>query len=88
MSTAWAEFAESGNAHLKVVCASVDDVAEAVALARAAGWPLTQVWVMPEGTTALELNGRWHAIADAAAHAGINATHRLHVLAWQESRGH
>lgn len=88
LRTAWVEVAESGNAHLKVVCASVEDVADAVDLARTIGWPPGQVWVMPEGMTAQELNGRWHTIAEAAAHAGINATHRLHVLAWQDCRGH
>ncbi|WP_220446794.1 7-carboxy-7-deazaguanine synthase QueE [Nonomuraea deserti] len=88
LRTGWVEVAESGNAHLKVVCASTDDVAGALEIARTTGWPLSQVWVMPEGTTAQELNGRWRAIADAAAHAGINATHRLHILAWQDCRGH
>jgi organic radical activating enzyme len=84
----WVEIAESGKAHLKVVCESAADVADAVGLARTVGWPFSQVWVMPEGVTVQALNGRWRTIAEAAAQAGINATHRLHILAWNDQRGH
>jgi 7-carboxy-7-deazaguanine synthase len=83
----WAEVAVSGRAHLKVVCESAADVTAAAGLARTIGWPPGQVWVMPEGVTEQALNGRWRTIAEAAAAAGINATHRLHILAWQDRRG-
>ncbi|RCV51919.1 7-carboxy-7-deazaguanine synthase QueE [Marinitenerispora sediminis] len=84
----WAEAAGDGQAHLKVVCASDADVETAVGIARAHAWPSRQVWVMPEGTTVEALNARWPAVADAAARHGINASHRLHVLAWGDKRGH
>ena len=87
-----AEFIDLAHAHpclhLKVVCQDADDVAVAVTMADAHRWPYDRVWVMPEGTTIDVLNLRWPAIADTAARFGINATHRLHVLAWGDERGH
>lgn len=46
------------------------------------------VWVMPEGTTADELAVGWPLVAQAAANLNINATHRLHTLAWGNQKGH
>lgn len=77
-----------GQAVLKFVVKDEADVAEAVRRATAGGWPLTRVWVMPEGITAAALDKRWPTIAAAAAAHGVNATHRLHVLAWGDERGH
>jgi organic radical activating enzyme len=74
--------------HLKVVCRTADDVRQATLMAQALHWPWDRVWVMPEGTTPVELADRWPIIAAAAAGYGINATHRLHVLAWGNERGH
>lgn len=45
-------------------------------------WPADRTWVMPLGTTARELAVRWPEILDAAIEYGLNATHRLHALAW------
>jgi hypothetical protein len=50
--------------------------------------PRERIWVMPQGVTAAELEKRWPIVAAAAAQAGINASHRLHVLAWNDERGH
>lgn len=74
--------------HLKIVCRTDDDVRQAALIAQALHWPWDRVWVMPEGTTPVELTERWPIIADAATRYGINATHRLHVLAWGDKRGH
>jgi 7-cyano-7-deazaguanosine (preQ0) biosynthesis protein QueE len=87
LNQGWGDVARSGKAHLKVVCATAEDVVEAVTLAHRFDWPLRQVWVMPEGVTEEVLGERWPAVATAAAEHGINATHRLHVLAWQDRRG-
>lgn len=87
LSGGWARFMATGKAHLKVVCQDVADVDAAVELAESLSWPRRQVWVMPEGTTTQVLLERWPGIATAAAHAGINATLRLHVLAWGNERG-
>lgn len=77
----------SETVHFKVVVRDADDVDHAVEVATAAGIPRHRVWVMPEGTTADALGTRWPAIADAAVRHGINASHRLHVLAWGDERG-
>lgn len=74
-------------AHLKVVVQDHHDVARAVDTAEAYAWPRPRVWVMPEGTTATQLAETWPGVASAAADHGINATHRLHVLAWGDTRG-
>ena len=47
-----------------------------------------RVWAMPEGKTAEELATRWRNVAEACAMLGINASHRLHALAWGDSKGH
>lgn len=65
--------------------AGVDFAAEAMSLA---GWRNDQVWVMPEGIDPVVLAARWPGIAQRAADLGINASHRLHVLAWHDKRGH
>lgn len=75
-------------AHLKIVVQTPEDVAEARAIADAHGWPLERVWVMPEGTTSEVLNARWPMVATEATKHRINASHRLHVLAWTDARGH
>lgn len=76
----WAGWSAVDNAYLKVVVQSAADVDRALETARAGQWPLTRVWVMPEGRSAAEINDRWPAVAAAAAGHGINATHRLHIL--------
>jgi 7-carboxy-7-deazaguanine synthase len=73
--------------HLKVVCENTADVLAAKQLADEYGFPPEQVWVMPQGTTVAQLQQRWPDIAAAAANFGINACHRLHVLAWGDERG-
>jgi 7-carboxy-7-deazaguanine synthase len=75
------------NVFLKIVCQDAGDVARAVELADALGVPKHRTFVMPEGTTADDLALIWPEIADAAAQHGVNASHRLHVLAWGDERG-
>jgi 7-carboxy-7-deazaguanine synthase len=79
---------EHDHLHAKIVCIDAADVTRAAAMAADAGFPPARVWVMPEGTTTAVLAVRWPVIAQAAAAAGVNATHRLHVLAWGDQRGH
>ena len=76
------------NMYLKVVCQDRWDVGVALALARQLRWPKQRVWVMPQGTTSEQLAQRWPMIVNEAAKCGINATHRLHTLAWGDERGH
>lgn len=80
----------------KVVIDRLDDpdedvnmrVQRAIMLAETHGIPKSAVWVMPEGATAPELERHWAEVAQAAADAGINASHRLHALAWGDAKGH
>lgn len=72
----------------KVVVQTPDEVTEVVTRQTTKGWPRERIWVMPEGTTTEVLQSRWPDIAQRAANEGINATHRLHVLAWKDERGH
>jgi 7-carboxy-7-deazaguanine synthase len=91
LSTGWLPLLQSRlafpQACLKVVVTNVHDVCRAVQLADDYGVPRSKVWVMPEGTTAQTLVKRWPDIATAAADARINATQRLHVLAWGDRKG-
>lgn len=84
----WAGIAAAERAFLKIVVQTVEDCARALDLADATGWDRSAVWLMPEGTTRAELDARWPMVATFAAGSGVNATHRLHVLAWGDERGH
>lgn len=83
---ALAKLARRGRAVMKVVVTTPNDVREAVDLARAHGFPLREVYVMPEGTTAADLNERHQWVAETAISEGVNMTTRLHVLAWGAER--
>ncbi|NMO00796.1 7-carboxy-7-deazaguanine synthase QueE [Gordonia sp. TBRC 11910] len=83
----WMGWPRIARAHLKFVVADADDVGEAVARADAMGMPRRRTWVMPLGTTTEELLERWPGIARAAADHYINASQRLHVLAWGDRKG-
>lgn len=72
---------------MKVVVRNYHDVAYTAEWARKIGWPLSQVWVMPLGTSTTELLANWDTIAKAACQHRINATQRLHVLAWGDTKG-
>lgn len=84
----FAALAVEGRAILKVVVQTAEDCARAVELGVAAGFPYGSIWLMPEGTTLAELAPRWRMVCDFAIATGVSATHRLHVLAWGEERGH
>lgn len=84
----WGTLHPAVNAHMKVVVEEPADIDTTVDLATNHHWPLDKVWVMPEGTTTETLTRRWPWVAQDAANAGINASHRLHVLAWNDERGH
>lgn len=83
---AFAALAHRRQAVLKIVVQTPADVNEAGSLARFYGFPLEQVYVMPEGTTPEALVGRAD-LADAALAQHVNLTTRLHVLVWGEERG-
>lgn len=73
---------------LKFVVTCADEVDDALYYGVRIGFPRHRIWVMPEGVSADRLNALWPEVAQRAAELGINATHRLHVLAWLNERGH
>lgn len=84
---AWADIATRTEVHLKIVCQDRRDVHTASVLATSVSCSGDRTWVMPLGNTADELASRWTEILDAAIEYGVNATHRLHILAWGDIRG-
>lgn len=84
----WAALARTHrDTFLKVVVRNDADVEMVAAWADELRWPASRVWVMPEGTDTATLLERWPSVATAAARLGINATQRLHVLAWGDVKG-
>lgn len=83
----WDKWGSVDAAICKFVVFDIDDVDLVTHRAAALGFPATRTWVMPEGTSELALQQRWPVIARAAARRGINASHRLHVLAWGDCKG-
>ena len=88
LARGWQLIHGTAEAHLKVVCETVEDVHRTRDLADRHSWPAHHVWIMPEGTTTDVLNTRFPILADAAVALGINLSHRLHVIAWGDKRGH
>lgn len=88
MHASWVTLARGNpDVFLKVVVRNAEDVRSVTMMAAGIGWPLGQVWVMPVGTSTGELLADWTEIAGAAAEHRINATQRLHVLAWGDTKG-
>lgn len=88
LNPAWATVAKGDpNVFLKVVVRNAEDVRSVTMMAAGIGWPMAQVWVMPVGTTTEALLADWPEIAGAAAEHKINASQRLHVLAWGDTKG-
>lgn len=84
----WSKFAQKNpNVFMKVVVRDGEDVPGVAEWAKDLGWPRRQVWVMPLGTSTEDLLRNWTSIATAAAERGINATQRVHVLAWGDTKG-
>ncbi|WIB67432.1 7-carboxy-7-deazaguanine synthase QueE [Curtobacterium sp. MCBD17_035] len=83
----WSRVASCAEVHLKYVCNSAEDVEEAALRAKTASVPSHRTWVMPEATDVETFLRRWPRIADAAVRAGVNASPRLHLLAWGDERG-
>ncbi|GAA2396323.1 7-carboxy-7-deazaguanine synthase QueE [Mycolicibacterium llatzerense] len=83
----WIPIAADKEVHLKFVCAGRSDVEAAATLAATWGWPPERTWVMPQGANSRDLQARWPLVLDAAIDHGLNASHRLHVLAWGDVRG-
>lgn len=71
----------------KFVAASELDVSEVAAIIQAANIPPDQVWIMPLGTTRIQVATNLHRTAEAAIGHGFNVSTRLHVELWNDERG-
>jgi organic radical activating enzyme len=71
----------------KFVVAEPGDVAEALALADAAGMPRRRVWLMPEGTDSATLRAREAWLAPLCEAEGVNRSDRLHIHLYGDTRG-
>lgn len=87
MAAGWARLGQERQAFLKIVVRDAAEVTYVAEWALERGWPKEQTWVMPLGTDTAALLAHWPEIASAAAASGINATQRLHVLAWGDVKG-
>lgn len=81
-----AAFCEKGAAFKFVArdTACLDEIEE---IQRAVGIPNQQMWVMPEGRSAGELQSALNNVNESVIGRGWNLTTRLHVLLWGDERG-
>ncbi|WP_101385376.1 7-carboxy-7-deazaguanine synthase QueE [Kitasatospora sp. GP30] len=75
----------SGKARFKFVVSRVAELDEVASVA--AEFALTDVWVMPEGTSSGAVIEGMRELADAVLARGWNLSTRLHVLIWENQRG-
>lgn len=83
----WELISRRTEVHFKFVCESAEDVRSSKHLAALAGISPSSTWVMPQAQDKQPLLDSWPEIASAAALVGVNATLRLHLLAWGSERG-
>jgi organic radical activating enzyme len=81
-----AAFCEKGAAFKFVArdMACLDEIEE---IQREVGIPNQQMWVMPEGRSAGELQSALNNVTESVIGRGWNLTTRLHVLLWGDERG-
>lgn len=80
--------ARQPGAVFKFVVANPAELAEVAGIVHdTEGLAPSQVWVMPEGVTAVAVLAGHEALADLVVARGWNMTTRLHVLAWGNERG-
>jgi len=81
-------FARTADHSFKFVISDLDsDITEVVGLCKQAGIDYDNVYLMPEGRTAGEVNSKLQALFEVASQLGMNVTTRLHVLAFGDRRG-
>jgi 7-carboxy-7-deazaguanine synthase len=81
------DFAARDNANFKFVVQTESDLAEVEELRERFDIPAARVVLMPEGTTAAELNARSPWLAEASTQRGYRFSTRLHILIWGDKRG-
>ena len=81
------DFAARQNANFKFVVQNESDLAEVEELRERFNIPAARVVLMPEGTTAAQLNARSLWLAEACTQRGYRFSTRLHILIWGDKRG-
>lgn len=81
------DFAARENAFFKFVVQRESDLNEVEDLRSRYSIPAGRVALMPEGTTAAQLNARSPWLAEACAEHGYRFSSRLHILIWGDKRG-
>lgn len=79
------EFQRSGKAVYKFVVNVPDDLTEVDKIVAECG--LTDVWLMPQGTTTEAVTQNLGWLCDAAVERRWSVSTRLHILAWGDVRG-
>lgn len=82
---ALAAFAATPNRVFKFVVGDRSDLGQVDALV--ARYGLTEVWLMPEGTTPRAVIDGMKSLVPAAVERGYRISPRLHVLMWGDERG-
>ena len=81
------DFASHPNAFFKFVVQQEADLDEVDALRRQFDIPPERIVLMPEGTTAAQLNARSPWLAETCTERGYRFSSRLHILIWGDKRG-
>lgn len=81
------DFAGRENAFFKFVVDSPEDLAEVEELRARFEIPPSRIVLMPQGTSAAELNARSPWLAEACTERGYRFSSRLHILIWGDKRG-
>jgi 7-carboxy-7-deazaguanine synthase len=81
------DFAARENAFFKFVVDGPEDLPEVEELRERFEIPASRVVLMPQGTTAPELNARSPWLAEACTERGYRFSSRLHILIWGDKRG-
>jgi organic radical activating enzyme len=81
-------FADTAKADFKFVITEPTDFTEIQHLANFHNITRDRIWVMPQGTTAKELDRSARMVAEGALKRGYNFSDRLHIRIWGEARKH
>ncbi|MCG8331432.1 MAG: 7-carboxy-7-deazaguanine synthase QueE [Chitinophagales bacterium] len=80
-------FSRSPKAHFKFVLADQSDLQEILNLIDRYKIPSEKVYLMPEGTSAKQLNARQQWLVEICKEHGFHFTSRLHILIYGNKRG-
>lgn len=80
-------YAQDDRANFKIVIETPSDLEQVKTLVAEFSLPPSRIWLMPEGRTPEELQGREEWLAEACLEHGYNFTGRLHIYLYGDTRG-